>query len=66
MQKAVIVPEACQPLHCPTCLARQTCPPKAIIRLDQDEPAAVDYGRCRGCGKCVAICPWGAIRVEDQ
>ena len=66
MQKAVIVPGACRPAFCSTCLARQMCPTKAIVRLDQDESAAVDSGRCLGCGRCVPVCPWQAIAVEDQ
>jgi Fe-S-cluster-containing hydrogenase component 2 len=66
MQKAIIAPEACRSLSCPTCLARQICPTKAIVRIDRDESAAVDCGRCRGCGKCVPACPWQAIRVVDQ
>ena len=66
MQKAVVTPEACRTISCPTCLARQICPTKAIVRWDQDEPAVVDAGRCRGCARCVAVCPWQAIGVRDQ
>ena len=66
MQKAIIAPQNCRPAVCPTCLARQICPTKAIVRLDRDDAALVDTGRCRGCGKCVLVCPWQAIAVADQ
>jgi Fe-S-cluster-containing hydrogenase component 2 len=66
MQKAIVAPSACRPAACPTCLARQVCPTKAILRLDYDEPVAVNHTLCRGCGKCVTVCPWQAIEVSDQ
>ena len=65
MLKATVAPKVCRPGACPACLARLVCPTKAILRLDQDEPVAVDLTLCRGCGKCVAVCPWHAIAVSQ-
>ena len=66
MRKAVVSPEMCHMGICSICPARQMCPTKAIVRIDDDEPVAIDATLCRGCGKCVVTCPWQAIRVEDR
>jgi len=46
---------------CKTCLAREVCPPKAIIRVGADEPPWVDGSRCRACWLCVEACPFEAV-----
>ncbi len=66
MSKARMDYERCQPEHCPggICLARGTCPVKAI---SQDEPYAVPFfaqDRCRGCSKCAEACPFGAFNRD--
>jgi heterodisulfide reductase subunit A len=34
--------------------------------LESDpQTAAVDIKRCIGCGKCIGVCPFGAIREAD-
>ncbi|MBI9047130.1 MAG: 4Fe-4S binding protein [Anaerolineaceae bacterium] len=32
----------------------------------QDGKAVIDQDQCRGCGRCVEICPQGAIEIEIQ
>jgi MinD superfamily P-loop ATPase len=46
---------------CGTCLAAKGCRFKAIVRIDRDEPPAIDASRCGGCAACVASCPFGAV-----
>jgi len=49
---------------CRTCLAREACRPKAIVRIDCDEPPFVDPSRCLGCRACIVACPFAALRIE--
>jgi len=49
---------------CRKCLAREICRPKAIVRVDRDEPPFVDPSRCFGCRACIVACPFGALRME--
>jgi MinD superfamily P-loop ATPase len=46
---------------CGKCLAAKACRFKAILRIDRDEPPAIDASRCGGCSLCVQECPFGAI-----
>ncbi len=46
---------------CERCVAARGCKFKAIIRIDRDEPPAIDASRCGGCATCVQACPYGAI-----
>jgi heterodisulfide reductase subunit A-like polyferredoxin len=38
---------------------------KGVIDIEQTV-AIVDRGRCRGCGTCESVCPFGAIRLEKR
>jgi len=49
---------------CRRCLAREVCKPKAIVRIDRDEPPFVDPSRCLGCRACVVACPFEALHME--
>ena len=49
---------------CNKCAARPVCITRAIVKPDRDGPAAVEPGRCNGCGRCLAACPFEAIRLE--
>jgi MinD superfamily P-loop ATPase len=46
---------------CSKCKAQKECRFKAIVRIDRDEPPAIDASRCGGCATCVESCPFGAI-----
>jgi len=59
-------PEQCDPERgiCPVCAE---CPAKILKQMDRFEPpAAAPAEMCRGCGKCVELCPHGAIRMTRR
>jgi translation initiation factor RLI1 len=66
MPRAVLDEARCQPEACELgiCLARKSCPVKALW---QEEPYAIPFlsgGLCNGCSKCIAACPLRAIRLN--
>jgi indolepyruvate ferredoxin oxidoreductase alpha subunit len=56
----VEVTEEC--IACRHCLDNFECP--ALLTNQITGQAAVDPGRCVGCGVCIHVCPAGAIRAE--
>ena len=60
---AEVVDEACQ--SCNRCSARRVCKTGALLLFDPGEAAVVDQSRCRGCGTCVAACPYAAIVMRS-
>jgi len=51
---------------CNPCVARLVCKPRAIIKIDVDEPAVVELSRCNSCGLCVMECPYDAIIMKNS
>lgn len=60
VKRAFIDPDQCR--LCPHCPPQEACPTRNIIREDEEEPWYVDNG-CSGCGHCVQLCPYGAVRL---
>ena len=50
---------------CDKCAAAKHCRFKAFVRIDRDEPPAIDVARCGGCWDCVPHCPHDALRRPD-
>ncbi len=50
-------------IGCGTCV--KYCP-EAVIELDKNKKADVDYCFCKGCGVCAAVCPQKAIVMEKE
>jgi 2-oxoacid:acceptor oxidoreductase delta subunit (pyruvate/2-ketoisovalerate family) len=63
--------EARRCLSCGNCFSCDNCygvcPDNAVLKLDDpDEPYAIDYDFCKGCGICAAECPCGAIEMVPE
>ena len=63
--------EARRCLSCGNCFSCDNCygvcPDNAVIKLGApDEPYAIDYDYCKGCGICAAECPCGAIEMRPE
>lgn len=60
-----VVFECFQKIPCNPC--EKACPNKAVaIGEDINNIPCIDYGRCNGCGICIARCPGLAIFVVDE
>lgn len=62
MYKAIINPDKC--IRCPICTAARAYPPKAIFRIDNDDPNIVEPELCHGCADCVSKCVGNAIELK--
>jgi 2-oxoacid:acceptor oxidoreductase delta subunit (pyruvate/2-ketoisovalerate family) len=63
--------EARRCLSCGNCFSCDNCygvcPDNAVLKLGgRDEPYAIDYDYCKGCGICAAECPCGAIEMVPE
>jgi uncharacterized Fe-S center protein len=56
--KPIINPLECKKCH--TC--SKNCPVDACI-IDNIVPH-IDYSKCIGCAKCIAVCPYGAVKIN--
>ncbi len=65
MPKAVLDLTLCDPNQCASgaCVARKQCPVKAIFQEAPFETPFLSPDVCRGCSRCVAVCPGKAIRL---
>ncbi len=66
MLRIVLDYHACIAENCSGCPARASCDTRAIVKIDPDEPAAIDHTLCTGCGECVSICPAKALALLDE
>lgn len=64
-KKAVLTRSKCD--HSPFCPVKRVCPVQAITQkkgfLKADYPE-IDPAKCVGCGKCVSVCPHGAVVMK--
>jgi len=57
------VPLQCR--HCEDAPCVRVCPTHALSKLEPDGIVLQQPERCIGCTWCVAVCPFGAIRMRD-
>ncbi len=60
---SVAVIECIQKIPCDPCA--HICRFEAIRKRSLVDPPEIDYGKCNGCGECVASCPGLAIFVVN-
>ncbi len=46
--------------HCDVAPCVQVCPVQATVRREEDGIVVMYYGKCIGCGMCIAACPYDA------
>ena len=46
--------------HCDVPPCTQVCPVQATVRREEDGVVVMYYGKCIGCGMCIASCPYDA------
>lgn len=67
MKRAYVNPNQCD--RSPLCPSRRACPVKAIsqekLGLIARGPAVVNSEACISCGKCIPMCPHGAITLKS-
>ncbi len=65
MSQAAIDVQLCRPDDCEggVCRLRKECPVKAIWQEEPYETPVTDWARCRGCSKCLALCPKSAVSL---
>lgn len=61
LQRGVAIIECVQEIPCNPCV--EACPFGAISMRSLNDIPEINYDRCRGCGKCVSVCPGLAIFV---
>jgi len=52
--------------HCENAPCIKICPVKAISRVDKYSPVLIDDEVCTGCKKCIPVCPFGAIKMDEK
>lgn len=65
MKKAVIDAKKCD--HSPFCAVKRVCPVGAVTQkttLFGGGIPVVDPEKCTGCGKCIRVCPHGAMALR--
>ncbi|HOX22526.1 MAG TPA: 4Fe-4S binding protein [Elusimicrobiales bacterium] len=64
--KAYVNPDKCDGM--PTCRVKFGCPVGAVSQARGllGGLAFVDKEKCLGCGKCVALCPHGALSMMGE
>lgn len=61
LKRGVAIIECVQEIPCNPCV--DACPFGAISMENLNAIPQIDYDKCRGCGKCVSVCPGLAIFV---
>ena len=64
LERGVAITECVQDIPCNPCV--DACPVGAISMETINSPPVVDYDRCTGCARCVAVCPGLAIFVVKK
>jgi len=60
----IVVPRVCRQCNPANC--EQNCPVNAIVRDPETSILMVKEEECTGCGVCVDVCPFDAVRLHPE
>lgn len=52
--------------HCKEPACMKSCPERAISKRASDGVVLIDQDKCVGCRYCVAVCPYGAPKINTK
>jgi len=62
--KGVDIPVVCRQCINAPCIAN--CPTQALYKDEETNATLVNKDDCIGCGKCVEVCPFSAVRLDEN
>ena len=63
-EEGLDIPIGCE--HCDPAPCIAVCPTKALGRSPATDAVLLDRALCIGCKQCMVICPFGAIRFDED
>lgn len=63
MEKIIVIEDLCPQNH--ACPAAKACPVHALEQEGFQAPK-INYDVCIQCGKCIQICPKGALKIKKE
>lgn len=63
MEKIIVIEDLCPQNH--ACPAAKACPVHALEQEGFQAPK-INYDSCIQCGKCIQICPKGALKMNEE
>ena len=61
-QRPIHIEEKCK--HCMMCIL--PCPDCATLHENGKKMVGFDLSKCKGCGICAKVCPFGAIEMVEE
>ena len=52
--------------HCKNAPCITVCPEGAMVRISDEGPVILEKDKCTGCGECISVCPFVAIKKSSD